>query len=477
MNEPDAEFAVEGDRDVLPKKKQHIDLSDPNLSSLILRLAIPSVVGLSINALQQAVNAVFVGALGAQAIAAVSMTLPIVVLLAAAGQGIGVGTASLISRHLGAGEHLEASRGASTALALAAPIGITFTVALLLNLRGIFVTLGATPTIMPVALDYAETLLFGYTLMLLNIVNGFIVRAEGNTRFSMWTMITAFVLNAVLDPVFIFLLDLGVRGAALATLVSQIAAISLYIAYFTKLRGIVLVRISHISLRADRIRQLALIGAPATMTSILSAIAVMLLYWTAAPFGDDSIAAVGIAVRILTIGALPITGFCIGSQAVLGFGWGARDFARVLKAAKFILSMTIALAVAYSAAVVIFARPLVRLFSDSDKVTEIAVSTCIVFHLFFGLFGIESFVTTMLQSFGRARLSAVVSLARQGFLFIPAVLLFPVVWGFSGLLASQAIAELGAGMIALFVMFHQFAELRRALRHRNFKSDRARGLT
>ncbi|MDH2406838.1 MATE family efflux transporter [Bradyrhizobium sp. SSUT18] len=201
------------------------------------------------------------------------------------------------------------------------------------------------------------------------------------------------------------------------------------------------------------------------MTSILSAIAVMLLYGAAAPFGDDSIAAVGIAVRILTMGALPITGFCIGSQAVLGFAWGARDFARVLKAAKFMLSMTVALSVAYSVAVVTFARPLVRLFSDSDKVTEIAVSTCIVFHLVFGLFGVESFVATMLQSFGRARLSAVVSLARQGYLFIPAVLLFPVISGFNGLLASQAIAELGAGMIALFVMFHQFAEFRRALRH------------
>ncbi|MGY3610232.1 MULTISPECIES: MATE family efflux transporter [unclassified Bradyrhizobium] len=468
MNEPDAEFAVESDRDVLPKKNS--DLSDPNLSSLILRLAIPSVVGLSIHALQQVVNAIFVGALGAQAIAAVSMTLPIVVLLAAAGQGLGVGTASFISRHLGAGDYQEASRGASTALALAAPIGIVLTIALLLNLQWIFVTLGATPTIMPVALDYAATLLFGYTLMLLNIVNGFIVRAEGNTRFSMWTMITAFILNAALDPIFIFLLNLGVRGASLATLVSQIAAISLYIAYFTKLRGIVLVRISHISLRADCIKQLAFIGAPATMTSILSAIAVMLLYGAAAPFGDDYIAAVGIAVRILTIGALPITGFCIGSQAVLGFGWGARDFARVLKAAKFVLSITAALSVAYSAAVVIFARPLVRLFSDSDKVTEIAVSSCIVFHLFFGLFGVESFVTTTLQSFGRARLSAVVSMARQGYLFIPAVLLFPVIWGFNGLLASQAVAELGAGMIALFVMFYQFAELRRALRP-PFKSE------
>ncbi|MDA9504861.1 transporter [Bradyrhizobium sp. CCBAU 11386] len=460
MNEPDAEFAAEADHDVMPNKNARIDLSDPGLFRLILRLAIPSVVGLSINALQQVVNAIFVGALGAQAIAAVSMTLPIVVLLAAVGQGIGVGAASFISRHLGAGEHLEASRGASTALALAAPIGITVTVALFLNMREIFLVLGATPTIMPLALDYATTLLFGCTLMLMNIVNGFIVRAEGNTRFSMWTMMTAFILNAVLDPVLISVLDLGVRGAAIATLVSQTAAISLYIAYFTKRDGMVLVRISHISLRADRIKQIAFVGAPATMTSILSAIAVMLLYAAAAPFGEESIAAVGIAVRLLTIGALLISGFCMGSQAILGFGWGARDFSRVLRAAKVMLSITVALSFAYSATVMVFVRPLVRLFSDSDSVREIAVSACTVFHLFFGLYGIETVVTAMLQSLGRARLSAVVCFARH-YLFISAVLLFPVISGFNGLLASQAIAELGAGMIALLVMLRQFAELRR----------------
>nr|WP_235939761.1 MATE family efflux transporter [Bradyrhizobium hipponense] len=97
----------------------------------------------------------------------------------------------------------------------------------------------------------------------------------------------------------------------------------------------------------------------------------------------------------------------------MGAGWGARDYARILKAAKFMLFVTVAFSVVYSAAVVIFARPLVSLFSDNEKVTEIAVSTCIVFHLFFGLFGIQSFVTAMLQSFGRARLSEIVSLARQ----------------------------------------------------------------
>lgn len=443
------------------KKSRYVDLSAQELPRLLLRLAIPSVIGLSINALQQALNAIFVGSLGAHAIAAVSMTMPIIILLGAVGEGIGVGTASFISRHLGAGNELEASRGASTALALAAPIGVIMTIAMLVTLRGIFVALGASPTILPIALDYATILLPGSTLMLLNIVSGFIARAEGNTRFSMWTMLTAFILNALLDPIFIFLLGLGVRGAALATLISQIAAISLYIAYFTKRLGTVLVSISQVSLRVDRIRQLALIGAPATTTSILAALAGMFLYGAAARFGDDFIAAVGIAVRILTIGALPITGFCIGSQAVLGVGWGARDFARVMKVAKFMLFITVALSFAYSAAVMLFVWPLVRLFSDSDKVTEIAVSSCIVFHLFFGLYGIQSVVTTMLQSQGRAGLSAVVSFARQGYLFIPAVLLFPLISGFSGVLASQAIAELGAGMIALFVILRQFAEFRR----------------
>ncbi|MET4790970.1 putative MATE family efflux protein [Bradyrhizobium japonicum] len=449
------------DRNGTRKKSRYVDLSAQELPRLLLRLAIPSVIGLSINALQQALNAIFVGSLGAQAIAAVSMTMPIIILLGAVGEGIGVGTASFISRHLGADNELEASRGASTALALAAPIGVIMTIAMLVTLRGIFVVLGASPTILPIALDYATILLPGSTLMLLNIVSGFIARAEGNTRFSMWTMLTAFILNALLDPIFIFLLGLGVRGAALATLISQIAAISLYIAYFTKRLGTVLVSISQVSLRVDRIRQLALIGAPATTTSILAALAGMFLYGAAARFGDDFIAAVGIAVRILTIGALPITGFCIGSQAVLGFGWGARDFARVIKVAKFMLFITVALSFAYSAAVMLFVWPLVRLFSDSYKVTEIAVSSCIVFHLFFGLYGIQSVVTTMLQSQGRAGLSAVVSFARQGYLFIPAVLLFPLISGFSGVLASQAIAELGAGMIALFVILRQFAELRR----------------
>ncbi|MCK1427440.1 MATE family efflux transporter [Bradyrhizobium sp. 87] len=472
MDKCNAELVVKSNRDAMPKKNRHIDLSDQKLPGLLLRLAIPSVIGLSINASQQALNAIFVGSLGAQAIAAVSMTMPLIVLPAAVGEGIGVGTASFISRHLGAGNALEASRGASTALALAAPIGVIMTIALLVTLRSIFVALRASQTILPIALDYATILLLGSTLMLLNIVSGFIVRAEGNTRFSMWTMLSAFILNAVLDPIFIFLLSWGVRGAAIATLISQAAAMSLYIVYFTKWPGTVLVGISQVSLRVDRIRQLAFIGAPATMTSILSALGGMFLYGAAAPFGDEFIAAVGIAVRILTIGALPIIGFCIGSQAVLGFGWGARDFTRVLKVAKIMLSVTVALSLVYSAAVMVFVRPLVGLFSDNKGVTDIAVSTCIAFHLFFGLYGIQSFATTMLQSLGRARLSAVVSFARQGYLFIPSVLLLPFVLGFSGVLVSQAIAELGAGFIGLVVMFRQFAELRRRDRRRYTRSEK-----
>ncbi|WP_312033089.1 MATE family efflux transporter [Ensifer sesbaniae] len=445
---------------------EHIGLADGKASRLIMRLAIPSIIGLSINGLQQGVNAIFVGKLGPQAIAAVSIALPFVVLLSAVGQGIGAGTASFVSRNLGADNSLEASRGASLALAIATPIGVALTVTLIFSLRDALALLGASPTVMPAALDYASTLLVGYTLILLNMVNGSIVRAEGNTQFSMWTMITAFTLNALFDPILIFTLDLGVRGAALATLLSQIVATSMYVIYFVKQHGIVRFRASYITFSGDRIRQIAAVGAPATITGILSAASFMLLYRAAATFGDNSIAAVGIAARLLTIGTLPVVGFCIGSQAVLGFSWGAQDFARVQKAASFMLSTVCAFSVSFSTVVVIFARPIVCLFSDSEDVTQIAVSTCIMFHLFFGLFGVQYVVITMLQSFGRARLSAVVSFARQGYLFVPAILLFPRFWGFTGLLVSQAAAELVAGLLAVVVAVKQFNNLNGMLAHR-----------
>lgn len=460
------ELHIKGKDERMASPADHISLLDGKVSHLIMRLSIPSIIGLSINGIQQAVNAIFVGTLGPQAIAAVSIALPLVVLLSAVGQGIGAGTASFVSRNLGAGNSLEASRGASLALGLVVPIGTTLTVTILFSLRDALTLLGASPTIMPAALEYASTLLVGYTLILLNMVSGFIVRAEGNTRFSMWTMITAFTLNALLDPLLIFTLDLGVRGAALATLLSQIVATSMYIVYFAKQRGIVRFRASYITSRGDRLKQIAAVGAPATITGILTAASFMFLYRAAATFGDNSIAAVGIAARLLTIGTFPIVGFCIGSQAVLGFSWGAQDFARVQKAATFMLSTVCAFSVSFSAVVVIFARPIVSLFSDSEDVTEIAVSTCIMFHLFFGLFGVQYVVITMLQSFGRARLSAVVSFARQGYLFVPAILLFPRIWGFTGLLISQAAAELLAGLLAIFVAVKQFNNLKGMLLHR-----------
>ncbi len=450
------ELHMKGKDERMASPAEHISLLDGKVSRLIMRLAIPSIIGLSINGLQQVVNAIFVGRLGPQAIAAVSIAFPFVVLLSAVGQGIGAGTASFVSRNLGAGNSLEASRGASLALALAPLIGLALTVTLLFSLRDALALLGASPTILPAALHYASTLLVGYTLTLLNMVNGSIVRAEGNTRFSMWTMLTAFTLNALLDPVLIFTLDLGVRGAALATLLSQIVASSMYVVYFAKQRGIVRFRTSYITFSGDRVKQIAAVGAPVTINGILTAASFMLLYRAAATFGDNSVAAVGIAARLLTIGTFPIVGFCIGSQAVLGFSWGAQDFARVRKAASFMLSTVCAYSVIFSAVVVIFARPIVHLFSDSEDVAEIAVSTCTMFHLFFGLFGVQQVVITMLQSFGRARLSAVVCFARQGYLFVPAILLFPRIWGFTGLLVSQAVAELLAGLLAVFVAIKQF---------------------
>lgn len=444
----------------LAGRSLHVSLGDENLRSLIIRLAIPSIVGLGANALHHVVNAAFVGTLGVEAVAAVSITFPLVILLAALGTGIGVGAASLISRRLGSKNLLGASVAASTSIALVIPIGIVASMVLSWQLEGLLRAFGATDTVLPYAIEYSRWLLLGYTLMLLNIVCGFIVRAEGNSRFSMWTMIVAFGLNTVLDPIFIFLWGLGVAGAGVATLISQVVAVMVYVAYFLRRGGIVRVLLQRVQPTRELLVDILTIGAPASFGQALSAVAFVVIYNIAATFGDATVAGAGIALRLLTVGALPITGLCLGAQAVLGYAWGALDHARVRSALWFMVTVTSLFAVLYSAIMVVWADEVVIAFTSDPAAQAIAARACVAFHIFFGTFGLQAVVAAYLQSIGKARLAAVVILSRQGYLLLPLALFLSSFWGLSGLLASQALAEVLAGLIATFVFSRQLSELK-----------------
>lgn len=430
--------------------KTAVDMNDPRIMRLVLTVALPAVAGLAASAGHHAINAIFLGALGPDVLAGISLVMPLFLLVAAAGQGLGIGLATLLARHLGEGNLTAASSVAATALAATVPLGIVLSALIYIGLPEFVGALGASDSLLVPGLDYGRLLAFGVTLGLLQAVCDFIAIAEGNSRFSMIVLIASFALNAILDPVFIFSFKLGASGAALATIVSSVAALICYVAYFYRRWGIV--RVTGGSARWHLLRPMARIGVPAAATSIMTGFGFLVLMREAAVQGGDTgVAATAIAVRMMTLGQLPIFGFCLGAQSVVSHAFGAGDALRLKAVIRFMLAVTVPVALLYSVLLFVAADPIARLFTDSPQVVSEAVAWLRALFFVFPLAAFQSVLLVMLQSRGRAGLSALVGLAPQGYLLIPLLLLLPFWMGFAGVSAAPAAAAVLAAMLGLFV--------------------------
>ncbi len=438
------------------------DLADPKLKRLILRLAVPSMAGLCITALHHVANAGFVGLLGPEALAAVSVAIPVFALVAAFGHGLGVGTAATVGRLLGAGAAADADRAATTALGLSVGLGLVASVILLVWQDQVLALFGATVGMMPLARDYVGLLAFSCVLLLLQITCDFITIAEGNSRFSMWTLLGGFSLNIALDPLLIFSFDLGIKGAAWATIVSQLAALAAYAAYFGYRWGRVRVRPSALTLDWRILRPMLAVGGPVTLSSGLSATAFALVFGTASAHGGDAaVAGIGIALRLLTLGMLPVTGFCLGAQAVLSFAYGAGDLRRVRAATVFMLRGALGFTLVYSLAMALCAGPVVGLFTQDSATAGIARGALILFHIGFAGAGFQYVLLVLLQAMGKATLAGAIGLAPQGYLLIPLLLVLSQRFGLTGVAMAPAIAIGLTALLSAVVLARELAALKR----------------
>lgn len=439
-----------------------VDLDDPRLRRLILQLAIPSVIGLLVNALYYAVDAVFVGHLGTEALAAVNIALPLFALVAALGEGLGVGVAASVGRFLGEKRWGRACLTASNGLALAAVVGAVMSLLLWLFHREVLALMGTSPELMPLASAYTGILAISCVMTLVQILCDFIAIAEGNTRFSMITLLGSFLLNMLLDPLFIFAFGWGVEGAAWATLVAKAAALAAYWVYFHRHWGVVLLRPRLMLPRWPILKPVVQVGMPATLGSFLSAIAFALMYRQAAVHGgEQAVAGIGIAARLMMLGYFAVIGFCLGAQAVISYSYGARTYPRLLSGIRFMLLVTTVFSVLYAGVMLAFPQPMVALFTPDAAVQAVGVEAVRMFHLCFAITGLEYVTLILLQSMGRATLSAVVGLAPQGYLLIPALLLLPLTLGVEGVLFSPALASGLGGVLSLLIFGWQMMRLRR----------------
>ncbi len=304
-----------------------------SIPRLLLSFSIPAIVGMMVNALYNVVDRIFIGrGVGALGLAGATVGFPIMLVLMAFGMLVGMGGASLISIRLGEGKKDQAERILGNSFVLLIAISAVLSVLGLVFLDPLLRLFGASETILPYARQYVSIILAGSVFMGLGFGMNNFIRAEGNPRIAMATMLIGAVLNIILDPIFIFVLNLGIRGAALATILSQAVAAAWVLSYFVGKRSSLSLRPANFRLDPQILRAIVAIGSPPfVMQLAASALNAILNNQLQRYGGDLAISAMGIMYGIVMFIFMPVFGLNQGAQPIIGFNYGAGKYDRVRK--------------------------------------------------------------------------------------------------------------------------------------------------
>ena len=396
------------------------------IKKTLLTLAVPTIIATIINAVYNFVDTLFVGMLhDTAAMGAVTVAFPLFMILSAIGQMLGVGAGSYVSRSLGAKNKDAADKTASTALFLAIVIASIVTVLILLFLEPILKLMGATESILAPGKSYSTWIVGGALFTIINMTLNNIIRAEGNTRYSMNALIIGAVLNIIFDPIFIFTFNMALEGAAIATVLGQVVSTVYLLKYFMGKRSYVTMSRKNISREKEIYKEIFKIGLPVFFMQFLSSMAFSLQNVTASAYGEDALAAIGITLKITMIPLFVMMGYNQGFQPFAAYNYGAKNYQRVREGLN--ISIRWMMSFGFIALVIFWLVPeqLMRIFSKDLLVIEYGVNNLFAYNIFLPLVGYMMINTGLFQSFGKGRQAAVLALVRQGLFFIPLLLVFP----------------------------------------------------
>ena len=435
------------------KSKKRYDLmTGKPIPSLIMQMAFPSIIGMLITAAYNIADTAFVAKLGTAESGAVGIVFSLMNVIQAAGLTFGIGASSYISRLLGEKKQERASRTASTAFFISIILGALVAVFGLIFITPLVYTLGATDAIMPFARDYAFYILIGAPFMSASFVINHSLRAEGSAMMSMVGMTAGGVLNIILDPIFIYVLDLGVAGAAIATMISQIIGFLILLSNFVFKKSLVRLSPRLVTLEKTLLAEIFKIGSPTFLRLALTSVAMILLNRLAAFYGDSAIAAISIVTKVMIFLVSVIIGFGQGFQPVAGFNYSAGRYDRVWKAFWFSSVSSMAGMLILSAVTAVFSRRIMLFLQPENfdpDVVRIGTASMIAQSLVMPLNSFVIMVNMLYQALGRAGASAMLSLSRQGICLIPALFILDRLFNVMGLASAQAVADFMSVLIAV----------------------------
>lgn len=449
-------------------EKQSAFATEP-IGKLIVRFAIPSVIALLVNSLYNIVDQIFIGwGVGYLGNGATNIVFPITIIALALSMMIGNGGASYLSLKLGEGKAADSQKGVGNAAALIVLVSIVLTAAFLLFINPILTLFGATDILRPYALDYGCIIGIGLPFMMISAAINSMIRADGSPKCAMFSMVIGAILNVILDPVFIFVFHMGVQGAAIATVIGQVASFVVSVVYLPRFKTLHLTA-SAFRLKARTCTSLATFGLSSFITQFAITIVMALTnnllaaYGASSPYGAEiPLTATGIVMKVNQIMIAILLGIATGAQPIIGFNYGARNFKRVHQALK--ISLIASEIVSILAFFIFQFAPMsvVSLFgSEEGLYNEFAVMAFRIFLLLCPLTGFQTIAAVYLQAIGKPVKSALLSLARQIIFFVPAALILPTFVGVTGVLWTGPVADGLAFLLSLVFLLYERNHLKK----------------
>ena len=424
-------------------------LNDP-ISRVIPKMAIPTIVAFLITSIYSLADTYFVSSLGTNATAAVSVNASLDQMIMMCGSMLAMGANSYIARLLGEGNEKKASQVLSTSFFAAFAMG-----AVLLIFGSIFMVpmvrlLGATPTCEQYSIDYATYILLAAPFMASNFVMNQCLRSEGSATLSMVGMGFGGILNIILDPIFIFTLDMGVAGASLATAISKFVSFGILIFPYVTKRSLLDLSIKNFKPTKDIVAKVVSVGSSSLFRNGLNVVSAILLNRIAGDISDSVLAAVGVSNKIMMFPFCIILGFGNGFQPVAGFNWGAKRYDRVEESYKFSSRVSLIGSVIMAAVIALFCDKLIVLFAGTDMEMRQIGAFCILAQcVALPIHAWVAIVNMLCVGLGNAKGAMVLATSRQGSCFIPIVHLMALVFGAYGVASVQALADVLSMLLAI----------------------------
>ena len=427
-------------------------LGSTSIPKALLAMGIPTMIGMLVNAFYNLVDAYFVGGLGESQMGAISVVYPLGQVVVGLGLLFGNGAASYISRLLGRGDKENADKVASTALYSSVSVGAVIIIISMVFLHPILKLLGATDSILPYAATYAGIYIVSCIFNVFNVTMNNIVTSEGAAKTTMCALLTGAVLNIALDPLFIYVFDLGVAGAAIATAISQAVSTCVYLTYIFRKKSVFHFRVKDCTYTKETMSEIFKIGIPTLVFQILTSVSISLINNAAGDYGDSAIAGMGVVTRLISMGSLSVFGFIKGFQPIAGYSYGAKKFDRLREAIKTSILWSTAFCVIFGVILALFPTAIVSQFTKGDaEMIRIGAASLRANGISIMLFGFYTVYSSLFLALGKGREGFILGACRQGICFIPVILLLPIVWGLNGIMYAQPIADVLSAVITVFM--------------------------